>query len=183
MKRMSFIFIFGLIFSIFSGLVLADAGHDEVAPTQSAETAPRIVTHSDLFELVGVVESGTMTIYLDRYADNAPVTDANIEVEAGSEQGIAKTNTNGTYSFAAKAFTASSEIPVTFTISVGDETDLLAADLVMADTHKEDAHVTTNPFVNKWLIGLFIVIAALIVGVLIRHRRRQPLNTFTGALK
>lgn len=182
MKLIPSIYTLGLVLSLSSMLAFADAGHDEVAPTQSAEIAPRIVTNSELFELVGVVEDGTMTIYLDRYADNSPVTNANIEVEIGTEQGMAKANANGTYSFAAKAFTTSAEVPVTFTISAGEESDLLSADLIMADTHMEVTHDTASPFTNKWLIGFLVLVIALIVWFVTR-RRRQQLNLFKGTLK
>ena len=62
----------------------AAGGHDhgDEAPAAASSTvSPRISSHSDLFELVGVVENGEMKIYLDRYASNEPVTDAKIEVD------------------------------------------------------------------------------------------------------
>ena len=163
--------------------LLADAHGDEdhgTAPTTVAVGgAPRLVTHSELFELVGIVENGAMTLYLDRYADNTPVVDAKIEVEAGSEKGFATSNSNGTYRFTAKAFAKPSEMPVTFTISAGSDTDLLAGDLVVADEHAEDPTKASNLFTNKWLIGGLIAVFLLIVtSLLIRRRRHQTVGTF-----
>lgn len=178
MKLIPSIYMLGVVLSLFNSWVYADAGHDEVAKSQPNENTPRIVTHSDLFELVSIVENGTMTIYLDRYADNSPVTNASIEVEAGSEKGVATTNADGTYKFVSKTFAEPSEIPVTFTINAGDETDLLAGDLVVADAHATDSHDAAKSFANKWLIGIFIVIATLIAGLLIRQRRHQQARTF-----
>ena len=69
----------------------AGPGHDHGdAPAAAAGSAsPRVSAHSDVFKLVGVVDKGQMTIYLDRYATNEPVTDAKIEVETGSVKGVA----------------------------------------------------------------------------------------------
>ena len=76
----TFLVAFGL-----GGPVWAGGGHEhgDGPPAASSTASPRVSSHSDLFELVGVVEKGEMKIYLDRYATNEPVTDAKIEVEAG----------------------------------------------------------------------------------------------------
>jgi hypothetical protein len=164
--------------------ILAQAHGDEdhgAAPVAIAVGgAPRIAVYSDLFELVGIVENGAMTLYLDRYVDNAPVTDANIEVETGSEKLIATANPDGTYRVVAKAFAKPTEIPVTFTITAGSDSDLLAGDLVVADAHTDDSHIAVSPFANKWLIGGLTVLAilVLIARFAIRQRRRQKVGMF-----
>ena len=38
---------------------------------------------SETFELVGVLSGKQITLYLDRFADNSPVRDAQIELEIG----------------------------------------------------------------------------------------------------
>lgn len=172
------------VMSLYLFSVLAQAHGDEdhgAAPAVVAVGgAPRIAVYSDLFELVGIVENGAMTLFLDRYADNAPVTDANIEVETGSEKLIASANPDGTYRVVAKAFAKPTEIPVTFTITAGSDSDLLAGDLVVADEHAEDAHNAVSPFANKWLIGGLTILAilVLIARFAIRQRRRQKVGMF-----
>ena len=172
------------VMSLYLFSVLAQAHGDEdhsAAPAVVAVGgAPRIAVYSDLFELVGIVENGAMILFLDRYVDNAPVTDANIEVETGSEKLIASANPDGTYRVVAKAFAKPTEIPVTFTITAGSDSDLLAGDLVVADEHAEDAHNAVSPFANKWLIsGLTILaILVLIARFAIRQRRRQKVGMF-----
>lgn len=166
---------------LFSPLVQAhgDEDHGAKPATVAIGGAPRLVTHSDLFELVGIVENGAMTLYLDRFADNSPVTDAKIEVEAGSEKGAATVNSNGTYRFSAKAFAKPSVIPVTFTVSAGNDTDLLAGDLAVADEHTEGVAKASNLFTNKWLIGGLVAMLILIVGsLLLRKRRHQTAGMF-----
>jgi membrane fusion protein, heavy metal efflux system len=166
---------------LFSPLVQAhgDEDHGAAPATIAIGGAPRLVTHSDLFELVGVVENGAMTLYLDRYADNSPVTDAKIEVEVGSEKGIATANQNWTYRFPAKVFAKPADIAVTFTISAGGDNDLLAGDLVVADEQTESAGKASNLFTNKWLIGGAIVALILMLGsLLIRKRSQQKAGIF-----
>ena len=178
MKLIPTAFILSLAL-LFSPLVKAhgDEDHGAAPAAVAVGGAPRLVTHSDLFELVGIVENGAMTVYLDRYADNAPVTNAKIEVEAGSEKGFATANSNGTYRFPAKAFAKPSEMPVTFTITAGNDTDLLASDLAVADEPTEATVKTSSLFSNKWLIGgLIVVLLLIVVNVLIRKRRHQTVR-------
>ena len=77
--------VFTLAFIACTNAVWAGPGHDHGdAPAAAVGTAsPRVSAHSDLFELVGTVDSGELKIHLDRYATNEPVLDAKIEVEAG----------------------------------------------------------------------------------------------------
>jgi len=172
------------VMSLYLFSILAQAHGDEdhgAAPaTVAVGGAPRIAVYSDLFELVGIVENGAMTLYLDRYIDNAPVADANIEVETGSEKLIATANPDGTYRVVAKAFAKPSEIPVAFTITAGSDNDLLAGDLVVADAHADDSHKAVSPFANKWLIGglTLSAILVLIARFAIRQRRRQKVGMF-----
>ena len=68
--------------------VRADAGHDHGdAPAAATGTmSPRVTSHSDLFELVGVVDKGEMTIFLDRYDTNEPVKDAKITLKSATSK-------------------------------------------------------------------------------------------------
>lgn len=86
-----------LMMLILAPRVWADAGHDHGdAPAVAAGTAlPRVTSHSDLFELVGVVDRGEMTIFLDRYATNEPVKDATIDIEIGNIKGVATVQADG----------------------------------------------------------------------------------------
>ena len=69
-----------VVLSTFFCFAWAGEGHDHgEAPTAATGTAaPRLTSHSDLFELVGMVEGNEMKIYLDRFTTNEPVTDAKI---------------------------------------------------------------------------------------------------------
>ena len=97
--------IFFIVIAILATLSMsarAGEGHDHGDAAPAAATgagSPRVASHSDLFELVGIVDKGEMTLYLDRHASNEPVMGAKIEVEAGAAKGIASAQADGTYRF------------------------------------------------------------------------------------
>ena len=125
-----------------AGTTMAGPGHDhgEEAPAASGTALPRVTSHSDLFELVGIVDAGAMTIYLDRYASNEPVSGAKVEVEAGAAKGVATAQPDGTYRFEHAVFKTPGTVPVSFTVNDGKDTDLLAGDLKLQDAHADHAH-------------------------------------------
>lgn len=79
-----------------SGAVRARGSHDEATPRAGvAPASPRLLAESETFELVGVLENGTtLRLWLDRWANNAPVPDARIELEIGSTKIIASPTKN-----------------------------------------------------------------------------------------
>jgi hypothetical protein len=116
---------------------IAGEGHDhgDAAPAATGTASPRLTAHSDLFELVGIADKGRMTLYLDRYATNEPVTGAKIEYESGTNKGVATPRTDGTYLIQFDALGKSGELPFSFTVTAGTDTDLLAGDLDLKDPH------------------------------------------------
>ena len=69
---------------LFTGLrAQAGDGHDhgDAAPAATGTALPRFAAVSETFELVGVLDGKQVTLYLDRFADNAPVRGAQIELE------------------------------------------------------------------------------------------------------
>ncbi len=157
--------------------VWAAGDHGAEAPAAAgAVTSPRVTSHSDLFELVGVVENSEMTIYLDRYASNEPVTDANIEVEAGPAKGSALRLPDGSYSFKHEVLGQPGTLAVSFVVAAGQDTDLLGGDLVITDPHAEgDFAGATRPWL-RWAAyaGAALLLAALAAAAW-RKRRRQSL--------
>ena len=53
--------------------------------TVVATSLPRIAVQSELYQLVGIFENGRLTLYLDRFSDNAPVTTGRIAVTVDGE--------------------------------------------------------------------------------------------------
>lgn len=165
----------------------AAGDHGAEAPAAaSAVTSPRISSHSDLFELVGVVDNGEMKIYLDRYASNEPVTDAKIEVEAGAAKGTAAPQADGSYSFKHELLGQPGTLAVNFVIAAGKDTDLLAGDLVITDPHAEDDHAgATRPWL-RWTAyaGAALLLVATAIAAFKRSRGTKIASIFIagGAL-
>ena len=113
-----------------------------VPPEVIADVAPRTSTQSDEFELVAVLAAGKLTLYLDRYTDNAPVPDAEIEVESGAFKAVAAQIAPGVYAVPGQAFANPGKHPLTISVQAGDTADLLSAtlDLAAPQTGVEHAH-------------------------------------------
>jgi cobalt-zinc-cadmium efflux system membrane fusion protein len=159
-----------------SGALLADAGHDHGHEHGNAAAAgpasPRLSAQTDLFELVGVVEHGAMTVYLDRYASNEPVTGARIEYEAGEHKGVAQAQPDGSYRIAFDALGMPGQHAFAFTVAAGGETDLLAADLDLRHVHEAAAAPAPRPW-PQWLPWAATAAAALGFAVVALRRLRR----------
>lgn len=107
--------------------------HGEAAkPAMAADSAPRASAQTEEFELVAVVEGGKLTLYLDRFATNEPVADAQIEVESGALQAVAAQVAPGVYSVPGEAFAKPGKYPLAISVQAGDTSDLLTATLDLA---------------------------------------------------
>lgn len=132
-------------------VAFADDGHNHgaEAPAAAGTASPRMNAHSDLFELVGIVDKGQMIVYLDRFATNEPVLGAKIEYESGANKGVAAAQPDGTYLIKFDALAKPGQLPFAFTVTAGTDTDLLAGDLDMKELH--DHHdEAARPWL-KWL--------------------------------
>lgn len=146
-------------------------GHDhgEAAPAAQGTASPRVQAHSEMFELVGVVDKGQMTVYLDRYATNEPVTNAKIEFEAGSQKGQAQPQADGTYLIKFDALAKPGNLPFAFTVTAGSDSDLLAGDLQLQELHEEHEE-SARPWLRWAAYAAAIVVALIAVTYLLRRR-------------
>ena len=175
----TFLVAFGL-----SGPVWAGGGHDhgDGPPDASSTASPRLSSHSELFELVGVVDKGEMKIYLDRYATNEPITDAMIEVEVGSAKGTALPQPDGSYSFKNELLGKPGTLSVSFVVVAGKDSDLLASDLTIGDIRSDDVHLGTNRPWLRWAAYAFAgLLILLLATALWRNRRRKGLAGLMAA--
>lgn len=116
----------------------ADDGHNHDAPTTAAGPAlPRFAAVSEAFEVVGVVNGKQLALYLDRFEDNSPVPDAKLELEVDGKKVPVSMHAPGEYEATLLEQLKPGVTPVTVTLEVGGETDLLAGEI---DVH-EDEHV------------------------------------------
>lgn len=109
-----------------------DHGHDDSAGAAHSPALPRFAAVSESFELVGVLEGRQLTLYLDRAADNAPVSGAQIELDIGGTPLKAEPQED-VYRVVLAEQPQPGVLPVTATITVmgtgGPEADLLAGEL------------------------------------------------------
>lgn len=172
----------------FATTAFAGEGHDhgDAAPVATGAGSPRVSSHSDLFELVGIVDAGAMTIYLDRYATNEPVTGAKVEVEVGAAGGVAKgvatPQADGTYRFEHAVFKEAATLSVSFTVVAGSESDLLAGDLTLPDpraAHHDDH--AARPWLRWTAYAAGALTLLAVAAVLVRRQRRSD-NKFATYL-
>ena len=154
----------------------ADAGHDHGdAPAAPAGPAlPRFTAVSDTFELVGVLDGKLLTLYLDRFADNAPVPKATLELDIGGTAVKAEPHGEGQFEVQLADVPAPGVLPITATVIAGAETDLLAGELdIHADAH-EDATAPRNwrRIVGGTLGGAVVLV--LLIAFARRARASRP---------
>ena len=170
-----------VVLTTFFGYAWAGEGHDhgDAPAAATGIAAPRLTSHSDLFELVGMVEGNEMKIYLDRFATNEPVTDAKIEVEIGNIKGIAEAQADGSYIFKNDVFTKPGDLSVSFTVIAGKEADLLAGDLKIDGPIDDHAHDENGKPWLRWAAyaGGALLLAAV---VFVAMRRRRRAATFAS---
>lgn len=144
-------------------------------PMASISQAPRAYAQSEDFELVAVLTGSTLTVTLDRYATNAPVPDAQIEVESGNSlKALAKQVAPGTYTFQSNLFANPGKYPMAFSVQAGDSADLLATTLDIAPPLATKAPA---PASTKWLAGAGTGAMILFGAVWFVLRRRKAART------
>lgn len=145
---------------------IASPGHDhghnqEMVAPAAGPAAPRFEAHSDLFEVVGVLHDDELSVTVDRYATNAPVLGAKVEIESGDIKAVGQFHEDhGDYSFDSKPFTKHGTYPLTIFVSVGAESDLLAGELVVPEQHEKAAR---EHGLGEWPMWIVIAVIAFIV--------------------
>jgi hypothetical protein len=144
-------------------LVHAGDGHDHGggAPAATGPALPRFAAVSEDFELVGVVNGKLLTLYLDRTIDNAPVTDAQIELDIAGVKYKAERHDDA-FEVTLAAALKPGVLPITATVTAGKEVDLLAGEL---DLHEEAraaaAHTHSWTEYARWAVAALAAFALL----------------------
>jgi membrane fusion protein, heavy metal efflux system len=181
--------LFALLFIVCLTAPMASAhdGHDHGAPPTPVSTtiAPRIDASSDIFELIGVLRGGRLTLFVDRFITNEPVTDAEIEVETPAGTLKASRNPDGTFALDAGWAKLGEAHNLIITVKAGAEVDVLTGQL------KIPAEDTAAPVVqSSWFFasaiakGLrervaafdptlpVVALGAFLIGMVVARRRR-----------
>lgn len=135
---------------------------------------PRIEASSELFELVGTLAGGALSILIDRFATNEPLVQAQVEVESGGVKAVARFHADiGDFSIDDPALitklSAPGEHPLVITILAGDESDLLEGVLKVSAPADASAHEFAW---SRWAAGAAAAAAVLVLAALAWRRRR-----------
>lgn len=140
--------VFAALFAtLTAGNALAHEGHShgDEAPPDSVQTAPRATAASTLFELVAVANGQNLTVYIDRFDTNEPVTEATVYVETPAGPATA-TKDGEIFLLEAPWAAEAGEYELLFTVEAGTDIDFLTATL----TVPEVAVGTASPLAGTW---------------------------------
>ena len=157
---------------------VAGEGHDhgDAATAATGTALPRFAAVSEVFELVGVLDGKQLTLYLDRFADNAPVRGAQIELDIAGVKFMAEAAKGqpgeDTYQVTFQDAPKPGVLAITATVTAGSEVDLLAGELDLhAEAHAaEPAGAGSWKQLAGWAAGGLVAVAVLAVLVLVGRR-------------
>jgi hypothetical protein len=157
---------------------IAHLGHDHDEDQPVASALPRLQARSEAFELVGVLgPGGTLTLWLDRWADNSPVEGA-ITMTLGTEAVTAERQGIGLFVLRHPLLSRPGELDMVFTVTAGEEMDLLPASLeVPAPAVPPSAAAAGwQALMGAGPLPLALGVGLLLVGLLLgRATVRRPL--------
>lgn len=179
MKLLPLIFL--LLLPVLASEAFAHGGEDHAhaeAPAAQVQDSgqSRIETVTESFELVGGLQGGALSVFVDRYETNAPVLDGRIEVELdGNVKAAGKFRPeHGDYVFDDARLTQALHAPgrhaLVFTLAAGSDSDLLEGTL---DVQGDVPAARKNGLPWTWAgAGLLAVLASIAVAAQ-RRRSRQ----------
>jgi membrane fusion protein, heavy metal efflux system len=160
--------------------VLAHDGHDHGAPAfaMPATVNPRAVATGDEFEAVAILKDGTLVIFVDRFADNSPVTKAVVTVTTGNKDIVAQPAPDGTYRVAWPAASRTGRHDLVVGIQEGTVSDLLIGTLELPATATALTTGATPRLIERvhiWITGspLWAALGAMLIVALAAARMQQ----------
>lgn len=168
-----------LFVSSFGAFAHGDEPHgDEPHPADAAAATagPRFEAATETFEMVGRLENGALTMFVNRFETNEPVLQAKVELESGEHKAVATYQAQpGSYVVSepkfVEALSKPGTHPVMVTLTAGDEADLLEATLNISASPTEVADERSKTPVLA-LAGTF-GLGVLGAGVWIARKRRS----------
>jgi len=175
MQRLITSFIF-LLFSI--SPTFAGPGHDhgESTPTASSKVfVPKVTIESDLVELVAVVEGKQLRIYLDAWSDNNPL-DASLNLEINGTPVEAKRLEVGLFEVPLDQFLEQRQLSLVATVTLKDEVDLLAGDLVLLSAQEAPHGLHWEDYLILILVAVALFVLVSISVRALQKRRSQRVS-------
>lgn len=145
------------------------------------DAGPRIDTFTESFELVGHLQDGELSMLIDRYETNEPVLNGKLEAEFNGLKAPAKFHADhGDYAIDdanfLKALGKPGKHSLLFTLTVGEESDLLEGTLEVKgdeDAHGHDDAHGPEFSLRDWAIGGVLLASALVAIVILMLRRKS----------
>lgn len=158
----------------------ASGGHAAGSTAQ-----PRIETKSELFELVGYLGGGELSVMINRFETNEPVLNAQVEVATGASKAAAKFHgDHGDYAIDDAAFlkllSAPGEHPLIFTIVAGTESDLLEGTLAVTPVQTE-THASEHSRAPEYALIAAAALTLVIAMVVLWRRRARRRTRYSAA--
>jgi membrane fusion protein, heavy metal efflux system len=162
-----------------------DADHDHGPPAAAVVGGlPRLAVKSETYELVAILDGERLTIYLDRFEDNVPVTDATIAVTIDGETVTAEPTADNTFAATSKRLRGGSgSVELIFDVKAPAGDDLLIGTLVLPNRTAADAAPNAVSWIGRaWsalrhagedhaaLVGVMLLIGVALGFVLRRGR-------------
>ena len=147
--------------------------------------APRASAQSEEFELVVFLADQIITLYLDDYATNAPVVDAQIVLESGTIKRSAKPIEDGVYQLSGDGFSQAGKYPLVFSIETADRADLLTLTLAVSAVAADIApDITPDVTLAKvmdnrvlwWGVSAGALLLIVVAGIRVVLQRRRYAN-------
>lgn len=108
-----------------------DHGDSHAAVPTAQALAPRTEATSDETELLAVYQDKQLTLYLSDFKTNAPIANAKIEIESGTDKVLAQADGAGRYKAAAPWLGKPGTHGLVFTIEGDNAADLLEASIAI----------------------------------------------------
>ncbi|WP_458761163.1 efflux RND transporter periplasmic adaptor subunit [Afipia sp. TerB] len=162
---------------------LAHEGHDHGDDEKSAVVSsafPRVTARSDVYEVVGILKNGELSIFIDDAVSNEPVTDAKLQVTIGDAGAIEAKRAPDGYTVALPDPNRTGSVEVIFAINASKGDDLLVDSFTLtpqpAETGPQHHGILSA---NRIAAGLLLAGLALAVafGSLKSRGRRRAANT------
>ena len=117
----------GLILSLAVSMAHEEHDHGDADNSAVVSSAyPRVSARSELYEIVGILKGGQLSIFLDDAVTNEPISDAALQVTIGDSAPIeAKKEQNGIYTAAFPDPKLTGSVEVIFSVAAKKGDDLL----------------------------------------------------------
>ena len=155
-------------------------GDHGAAPVGPIVIAPRAEARAGVYELVAVFSKNTLAVFVNRFADSAPVVGAKIEVSTDLQSEALAESDPGVYTTRALLFVPGGN-PIEIKLAI-DETSLTQGLTVALPDELSDVHETyvVSTLVKKIGAAALLVVALMVGGMMVVRRSSRSHDTVSA---